>query len=197
MKKKSRICVAILFCGSVQAFQGDRQNQSDVYTIYSLMLRQSSTSHGLNNNPIYLIRDTTVPGTPKQPCVRPPDSESIRWAEIIADFNKRQNTMRKLEPLFRIDKPFQLLSGAEGDQFVKDRMQPSPTGIPQSRAVWKGAVDLFSLGDIYFDRDQNLALTSISTWCGGLCASWQWKVFEKGADGKWVEKPWITCLTMS
>lgn len=200
MGKASRVYVAFLLCLTAQGFQQGNKQQTDVDAIYSLMLLHPETSHGPDNNSIYLIRDNTVPGTPQEPCVRPPDSEAARWAEVMADFAQRQNIPRKLEPTFHISKPFQLLSTAECDAFrrAKGRLSPPlPSAPPVTEERFQKATDLFSLTDVYFDRNHTLALTAISTWCGSLCGRYAWKVFEKGKDGKWEARDWITCTAMS
>ena len=195
---RATIWIALVFCMPAVGFQkGTDDFQSDVYSIYSLLLRQPRTSHGADLNPTYLIRNVTVPGNPTEPCVRPPASESLRWAEVIADFNRRQSASRTLEPRFTIPKPFRLLSKAECDEFIKTRFLPLPSSFPPIKELFPGLTDLFSLSDVYFDQSHTLALTAISSWCGGLCALYEWKVFAKGSDGNWTEKSWITCTTMS
>jgi hypothetical protein len=50
---------------------------------------------------------------------------------------------------------------------------------------------------VYFNSAHTLALTAISTWCGSLCALYQWKVLEKvGTDG-WVERQWVGCISIA
>ena len=47
--------------------------------------------------------------------------------------------------------------------------------------------EIFTLGDVYFSNDRTLALTGIATWCGALCGSAQWMIYEKLSDGAWVK----------
>jgi hypothetical protein len=186
-------CVGITFLcfGTYSSAQtSTAERKSDVYAIYSLMLTNPQTSHGPDDNEVYLIADTTVPGVPSVPCVRPPAEEEQRFAEVIADFNQRKDAHPKLEPAFQITKPFRLLTPEEVDSFVKrDRTKVIALGSK--------APDLFRLTDVYFDRNRTLALTAISTWCGGLCGLFQWKVFEKSISGQWQENKWITCTTIA
>ena len=53
------------------------------------------------------------------------------------------------------------------------------------------------MADVYFSKNGRLALTAVSTWCGGLCGQHQWKVLEKLPTGAWQELPWITCFTIA
>ena len=71
---------------------------------------------------------------------------------------------------------------------------------PEPRATderFRGVTDVFTLSDVYFNGRQTLALTAIASWCGGLCALYQWRVLEKVAEGKWEERPWVGCMTIA
>ncbi len=167
----------------------DPARRADVYSIYSLMFTNPATSHGPDDNEIYLIEDTTVPGNPQQPCVRPPDAEASRFAEVMSDFTRHQSTRVKLESAFQVAKPFRLLNAGDAGTLYRN-----PAGLP--RDLKPHATDLFRLSDVYFNANRTLALTAISTWCGGVCGLFQWKVFEKSAD-KWEEQNWITCSAIA
>ena len=62
-----RIILAALAFSSAAALAQttapDPARQADIYAIYSLMLTNPQTSHSLDNNHVYLIAGTTVPGT--------------------------------------------------------------------------------------------------------------------------------------
>src|SRR5207249_7916435 len=83
------------------------------------------------------------------------------------------------------------LSAAEVGEFHREHStRPRPeSSIERFRDV----SDLITLSDVYFNRRGTLALTAISTWCGPLCASYLWKVFDKLDNGKWEERRWIMC----
>jgi hypothetical protein len=55
-----------------EANPADAERDKDVYAIYSSLLTNPKTSHGADDNARYLIAASTVPGTPKDPCVRAP-----------------------------------------------------------------------------------------------------------------------------
>jgi hypothetical protein len=174
----------------------DSERRADVYAIYSKMMTDPQTSHGPDNNEIYLIRDTTVPGMPAEPCVRVPSSHERSFAEILADYKLRKDTPAPLERALTVSKPYQLLNRDETDEFIRSRdTRPGPGA--NTKELFQKATDLFSLIGVYFNRDRTLALTGISTFCGSLCGSYEWKVFEKTNNQRWEERPWVSCRSMA
>jgi hypothetical protein len=177
-------------CASLRAFQNrpaDSDREKDVYAIYSLMLTNPQTSHGTDNNERYLIVSTTVPGYPREPCVQPPREREKEFQEVSADFDRRKATQRLLTRQFSLPKPYVLLSDEEIREF----------GRARDKEPFRGVTDIFRLSDVYFNQRGTLALTFISTDCGGgLCGSFQWKVFEK-LEGTWRERDWVTCTAMA
>lgn len=176
-----------------------REFDKDVYAIYSLMLTNPDTSHGSDTNPRYLIADTTVRGVPETPCVTPPAERRGDFQRVLDDYAKRKLTSRVLKRAFSIRKPYVLLNAEQAEAFVTSRMQPQvPTDPPQDADdQFKDVADLFRLGDVYFNQNQTLALTFVSSWCGSLCGLWRWKVFEKLKSGDWVERDWVGCSTIA
>jgi hypothetical protein len=190
----------IIVCGIAQGFQqvtGSTwsEKERDVYAIYSLILTNPKTSHGPDNNSRYLIAGTTVPGPTKEPCVRPPEDRKADFQEVLADYQSRGITPREIRPAFSIPKPYLLLSPDELNEFMKERF--SPNIGEKANARFEGVADVFRLSDVYFNHRRTLALTAISTWCGGLCGLMQWKVVEKQDTGKWEERPWVGCITIA
>jgi hypothetical protein len=68
-----------------------------------------------------------------------------------------------------------LLTDNEVRAFSEERMRP----FAQQDDRFRGVSDYFTLSDVYFNQGRTLALTALSSWCGGLCAQSQWRVFEK------------------
>jgi hypothetical protein len=114
---------------------------------------------------------------------------------VLADYERRAASPRQLKRALSIEKPYVLLDPDEVKEFEKARMLGNRGLVSDSR-FW-GVTDLFSLSDVYFNKPRTLALTFISSWCGGLCAKYEWRVFEKLGTGKWEERPWTTCTTVS
>jgi hypothetical protein len=183
--------------GAALGFQQDADREKDVYAIYSLMLTNLQTSHGPYEGDRYLIAATTGPGDPQEPCVRPPPQSEADFREVLADYQRRRTTPRQLNPQFKIDRPYVFLSAEDVAAFIADR-SPRPGRTPdQADGRFRGVSDLITLSDVYFNPRRTLALTAISTWCGGLCAAHRWRVFEKSETGEWRERKWVTCSTVA
>jgi len=183
-------------CGIASGYPQDSERDKDVYAIYSLMLTNPQTSHSPDNNARYLIASTTGPGQPKEPCVRPPKEREAEFQEVLADFENRRATPRELERELSIQKPYMLLREADVKAFMDERNTIHLPPPPRDER-FRGAVDLFTLTDVYFNPNRTLALTAIGTWCGNLCALNQWKVFEKRDSGRWQELHWTVCSTIA
>lgn len=158
----------------------DAGREKDVYAVYSALMTNPKTSHGVDNDARYLIRAATVPGTPRFPCVQPPKEREADFGEVLADFRLRSDTARQLERKLSIQKPYVLLTADQAKQFIEDRSRDE---------LFRGVTDLFSLSDVYFNQRRTLALTALSSWCGGLCGLYRWKVFEKTIPA--IGKSWI------
>jgi hypothetical protein len=190
------ITLVLVICATSSAFQQNADLDKDVYAIYSLMLTNPQTSHGPDNNKLYLIAATTGPGVPKEPCIRPPkEREADRGAdfrEVIADYHQREATPRQLSRTLSIEKPYLLLSADEVTEFQQARA-PRPPGS-SSADRFQGVIDLFTLSDVYFNQYRTLALTAISSFCGGLCGFHQWRVYERIAGHPWEDTKWAACI---
>ena len=181
------VCLMAL-CGAAPAFQEDTtpsggERENDVYRIYSLLMTSPRTSHGADNNPRYLVAETARSEAAQQPCVRPPKEA-------------RKATSRTLRRQLSIRKPYELLTAEQVKAFQNEREwpRPNPKG-PDAR--FEGVTDLFILSDVYFSKNGRLAMTAVSSWCGGLCGQHEWKVLEKLPTGVWQAQPWITCFTIA
>ena len=189
----------LLSCSTIQGFQlQDLGPDKDVYAIYSLMLTNPKTSHGADQNERYLIAAMTGPGRPEEPCIRPPNGREADFREVLADYARRRSIPRELKPVFSAGKPYELLSDEEAREFRTERRLFIPGEHRSLNQRFHGATDLFTLSDVYFNQRRTLALTAISSWCGSLCALYQWKVFQKLESGRWKEqRDWVGCMTMA
>jgi hypothetical protein len=102
----------------------------------------------------------------------------------------------KLERAFSIAKPYELLNADDVREFVEIHSFRR-TPYPNPKELLPKTTDLFWLGDVYFNQTHTLALTAISTYCGNLCGSMTWKIFEKSSTGQWEERPWVTCRSIA
>ena len=192
-----RWCLAISLCATASGFQQPETGQrADVYAIYSLMMTSPRPSNGSDGNEIYLIADTTVPGYPREPCVRVPPAFQHDFDEVLADFNSRKDKPAKLERAFNISKPYELLNADQVKEFI-DWRTPRRGPKPSPPELFRNSTGLFRLTDVYFNRRRTLALTAIAMYCGSLCGSMNWKVFEKVEGNRWEARPWVYCTTAS
>ena len=197
-----RLGFFIIACATVAPGLQDPANspiserEKQVYAIYSLMLTNPNTSHGPDDNERYMIAALTAPGPGNPaPCALPPKDREAVFREVLADYERRKDKPRELKAAFSIRKPYSLLNPDEVKAFMAVAV-PTSGAKPRDKS-FRGVTDLFMLSDVYFNQRQTLALTAIASWCGGLCALYQWKVFEKSSTGKWEEKPWVKCVTIA
>jgi hypothetical protein len=188
------VCTAAS-CFQPQTGSADPEREKDVYAIYSLMLTSPKTSHGADDNERLLIAGTTSPAHVAVSCMRPPKEREAEFREALADYELRKATSRQLKPLLMIPKPYTLLAADEVRAFIQERGSSPGRSLPSER--FRGVSDLFTLSDVYFNQRGTLALTALSSWCGGLCGQTQWRVFEKLDTGRWQELRWSLCLAIA
>src|SRR6185436_19222105 len=116
---------------------------SDAFAIYSDLISKSPVVRtGPGNVPtddqIYLIEATTAtdrsgygpPGTRSlftaESCLKTPPVDDASLREILADYNSRKNTPVALKRLFTFTKPYQLLTAAESDRFLREALEVRP-----------------------------------------------------------------------
>ncbi len=172
---------------------------TDVYAIYSAVLNPPKLSHK-DDGQKYLVLNVTVakPFSEPEKCIQPPAAYRAGFAEIVDDYLKHRNDSFRLERKFTMPKPYEFVTEAEASRFQKGRVV-SQTGPNHDAPKFLGAVDLILLGNVYFNRARTLAAVSTEAWCGGLCAVWTWRIFEKQQDGRWKElsSSWSMCFTQA
>jgi hypothetical protein len=77
------------------------------------MITSPKTSHGADDNEIYLIAATTGPVFSGQPCVRAPREYEASFAEVLAEYDRRKDSRATLERAFKITKSYHLLNNDE------------------------------------------------------------------------------------
>jgi hypothetical protein len=172
------------------------EREKEVYHIYSLLMTNPRSSFEADCNSRFLI-SATARVENEQPCVRPPKGRKAEFAEVLADFKIRRAATRVLKRQLSLRKPYELLTDEQVKAFETDRGWSKPEDRePDFR--FKGVMEVFTLSDVYFNKNGRLALTAISSWCGSLCAYHQWKVLEKLPTGEWQELPsWVSCFTIA
>jgi hypothetical protein len=147
------------------------------------------------DNSRYLISATTRVQD-ETPCVRPPRACKAEFAAVLADFKRRSGKARVLKRDLSLSKPYELLKAEQVEAFKKERGWPKPEAR-EPNPLFTGVMEVFTLSDVYFSNNGRPALTAISSWCGGLCGLFQWRVLKKVSTGEWKEQPWVYCYTIS
>jgi len=166
----------------------------DTYAIYSKIMSAPPVGFG---NERYAIAATTRIPMGGNVCIEPPASYSDRWDQVLEDFNARRNAPATLERLLTVSTPYTFITPDEESAFKSVRggglprrthpeTTPAPAPSPKTLGPkFEGVTTIFYLGDVYFSRDRTLALTGIGMWCGGLCGSVQWMIYER-LDATWT-----------
>ena len=173
--------------------------RADTYAVYSAVLAHPSLSHP-DDNKKYVIEELsgamsgareTDPGS----CVVVPEDYRAAFTEVLADRSEHHEELFRLERAFTIPKPYDLITEAQARQFVASRN--GRVRIGDEVELFPGAVDLITLGNVYFDRKRTVASVYTSAYCGSLCGLWTWRVFVKNAKGGWDEPHWSACMTIA
>jgi hypothetical protein len=190
----------------------------DVYAIYSTLIATSPVVRsGSGNVPtgdeIYLIDATTVTdrsgfGPPggrsfftAESCLKVPPLDDSDFREILSDYNQRKNTPAALKRQFTFPKPYQLLTAAEVDRFLREALEASPKvrapNVPppvNKNPLYQKSKRVFRMGDVYFNKARSLAVVFFSVYTTSADGSGSWKAFRKLANGQWqTNNSWATC----
>jgi hypothetical protein len=191
---------------------------SDTYAIYSALIATSPVVRsGPGNVPtddqIYLIDATTVtdrtgfgpPGArtlfAAESCLKVPPLDDAGFREILSDYNQRKNTPAALKRQFTFTKPYQLLTAAEVDRFLREALESTPqvrapnVAPPVNRnPLYSKSKRVFRVGDVYFNKARTLAVVFFSVYTTPADGSGSWKAFRKEANGQWqTNNSWATC----
>ena len=194
----------------------DAARRADAYAVYSQLIKD------LTNDGSYLIQDTTVSasmgfGDPMRPTsapgldgapaspnlariqcpVQPPADGATTFQEILADYAQRKDTPALLAREFTLDKPYELVNAETAKKFLQDALAASPQfgpAVPNSNPLAQKAGRLIRLGNVYFDKQGNLAVTYVSVLTTTVDATGEWRVFRKVSPGNWLlDRSWRTC----
>jgi hypothetical protein len=217
----SLLCVA---CAAAFGFQTqtppDPGRRADIYAIYSQLIK----AERLTNDRNYLIQETTLsastgfgnlwrperaqgldgasgvpaPQPPRGQCpVQPPADGAPIYQEILADYAARKDMSATLTKEFTLDKPYDLVSLAEAEKFLKDALAASPQvgpAVPNSNPLAQNASRIVRLGDVYFNKQGSHAVTYLSVLTTTMDGTGGWRVFRKVSPGNWsLDSSWQTC----
>jgi hypothetical protein len=177
---------------SVSAVPADRR--ADTYAIYSAVMAHPRLSH-LDNNEKYLVLDASGVSWENEPklCITVPEAYRAAFGELLTDRLQNSKEHFRLEPAFKMPKPFALVSADQARQFQALRFGPGHS--TDEVELFRGAADLITLGNVYFDRKRTLSAAYTWAYCGSLCGYGTWRVFVRNGTGDWEEQHWVTCMT--
>ena len=169
--------------------------RADVYSVYSTLLGRPSLSHPNTNGRFVIKAVTAFPAPAQEPagCIAVPGPYRARFQEILEDFENRKARIYRLDRALNIGTAYDLIDDPGAKEFMelREHMSSSPDGR------FADAVDLITLGNVYFDRHRTLAMVHMSAWCGNLCGFWRWRILERQGPDHWEDRPWVTCSTIS
>jgi hypothetical protein len=198
----------VVFLGFVSAFAFGQEpkksippipadRRADAYAIYSAVLARPSLSHP-NENEKYLIEEFSglamEESTDPQRCIGVPEPYRTRFAELLADRAAHSEARFQFERAFTSPKPYDLISEEQAEEFRKLRSTPGRS--TNEVDLFRGATDLITLGNVYFDRKRTLAAVHMWAYCGSLCGYGTWRVFVNRGGG-YQEQNWVTCMTIA
>jgi hypothetical protein len=168
------------------------ERRADTYAIYSAALAHPSLSHP-DNNQKYLVRELSGYSMENEPrdCMTVPEEYRAAFAELLADRLQLYREHYRLEPAFKMSKPVDLVTEAQAKQFGAMLFGRSTSEME----LFRGAIDLITLGNVYFDKKRTLAAFYTWAYCGSLCACGTWHVFVRNGKGDWGGQHWVTCMT--
>lgn len=170
--------------------------RADVYAVYSSVLSNLSLSHPVDNQKVLVAERSGVSGESDPTlCLKIPGEYRAGFAELLADRNEHRSEEFRLDRAFQILKPYDLLTDEEAGRF--NELRNSPDHTTNEVEKFRGAVDLITLGNVYFDEKRTIAAAYTSAYCGSLCAVATWHVFIKTSKGHWDKQDWVTCMTIA
>jgi hypothetical protein len=173
------------------------ERRADTYAIYSAVMARPSLSHP-DNNEKYAIAELSGLATEEkglESCIAVPEGYRAAFAELQADRTRHREDRFRLERAFNIPKPYEVLTQAQSTQFLAARSGTIQTTVEPE--PFPGAIDLITLGNVYFDQKRTLAAVYTAAYCGSLCGFWTWRVFVKNGKGDWEEQHWTKCMTIA
>ena len=194
------IGILIMIAGAFQQNPpAEAQRHQDVYAIYSAMMSYPPSLIYKNDDilaTVLAIESVTTPAMLNTPCITPPPALADRWTEVLADFNARKDSPRTLERDLKILNPYVYLKPDELSNYVNPQKTPLAEALAETEV--KDRKEVFTLSDVYFNKDRTLALSGVRVRCGTMCFSSQWRIYEKQSNGEWSQvRPQANCYQVA
>lgn len=176
---------------------GSQVKTDDTYEVYSAVLMHPVWDHADDDSLLLIAEETgvTYGGMDPTKCITAPAEYKTKLDQIFAAYRVRKSSNARLEPRFRINRPYKLLNAQECSQFADSRFrekQPSP----ELAELFKKTPDLIRVSPVFFSEDHTVAMVLVSNYCGGLCGGEKWRVLVK-RNGAWLDRDWVSCWTVS
>lgn len=152
-----------------------RYENTDAYDVYDAILATDAASA---TSPLVISAVTEPSGM----CLKPEGDWKRVLMSAIADYNEQNEKTYRLQPKFRMERQYELLTKQE----IYARFKHPGEG---------GWVVLSAVG---FNRQRTVAILWVSRGCPGLCGSGTFHVLHK-IEGKWKPLDWkgTSCIIAS
>jgi hypothetical protein len=165
----------------------------DAYTIYSLLVTTDFPTSLMENQPQWLIADTTLVAGEEwvspHTGISAPYSQRQDFAPVLEDYDKNKYLRVHLEKEFHLPLPYQLLDKRELAEYQKLKLELEAAQEGSLPPKYQGAPGLIYFSNVYFNFDHTLALVYMAEWCGKQCGEMRWVALAK-RDGGWGQLNW-------
>jgi len=153
----------------------------DAYEVYSVLLPKEVPTW--SKSKLILIQQETDKETEpiqERKCFRPGYRFQDKYADLLADYNARNNHSWLLEPRFRIDKPYRVIP--------QSRLEPASraNSWEQFEKHFPDSFGYLTVSAVGFNKERNEALVQTSHACGNRCGGGRYHILLKGKTG-WTD----------
>jgi hypothetical protein len=170
----------------------ERYEVDEAYKVYEAIVpNEESYSFAKGALVIQLETDSSLAGISKNGCLTEDAARKFKTAAL--DFSTVNSKGWTLMSKLKLDKPYQLVSSKEIQQYFKER---GPTGWTDFYKQHPDSGGFIALSAVGFNKTKTLAVAHAASACGELCGSWKFHLLEK-LGGTWKESSGVTCVGAS
>ena len=175
---------AILLCIPATGGKKDpvlrRYQLDEAYRVYETIL-PNEESYSFAKGTLVLQLETGPLNNSPYGCLS--DEASRKFRDATTDFATANAKSWTLQPKFKLEKPYQLVSSEAIHRADFQKQYPSSGGF-------------ITLSAVGFNKPKTLAIVYSESSCGGLCGSFRFHLLER-VQGKWKEVNGVTCAGFS
>ena len=196
---KTFLASAVLAGASVVIYSQETKSEkptqtysiAQAYEVYSTILPDEWAWRDAKSKTL-LIRAETVS---YQMCLAPDAQSRNVLDSAITDFSSVNRNTWRLDRLFDITKPYELVAS---DVLSAPFKLAGPAGWSNFNAEHPNSVGWIELSAVGFNDRKTIAVVYVGHHCGGLCGGGAFSVLHK-VEGKWRPLPWSggTCAWAS